>query len=304
MSTAEPQTQSRIMRLLGARGLNPRRDLGQNFLIDLNLVRFVAEQAELEGGDVVLEVGSGLGSLTGELAEQSRAVVSVEYDRNLYAIAQESLERFTNVTLLNCDVLRSKSRLAPDVLAAVERELAASPDCGLKLVANLPYNVATPVISNLVATELPWKGMVVTIQYELAERMLAGPSTPQYSALSVWLQAQCEIEILRKLSPSVFWPRPQVESAIVRILPDEEKRNRIADREFFHEYVRGVFLHRRKQLRGLLAGMAPEIDKAAAAKLLETAGCGENVRAEELDVSTHVELSNQIGNLRVGTVGE
>lgn len=297
MSAVEPQTQSRIMRLLGARGLNPRRDLGQNFLIDLNLVRFVAEQAELSERDVVLEVGAGLGSLTGELAERAGAVVAVEYDRNLWELAQQALATSANVTLLNCDVLQSKSRLAPEVLAAVREELTAAPGRRLKLVANLPYNVATPVISNLVASDLPWERMVVTIQYELAERMLAAPSTPQYGALSVWLQAQCDIEILRKLPPSVFWPRPQVDSAIVRFVPNAEKRARIADRASFHDYAREVFQQRRKQLRGLLGGLAPELDKQSAIALLAALSCGENARAEEVDVATHVKLSNRIGGM-------
>jgi 16S rRNA (adenine1518-N6/adenine1519-N6)-dimethyltransferase len=279
------------MRLLSARGLNPRRDLGQNFLIDLNLVRFAAEHAELSDQDVVLEVGTGLGSLTGELAQRAAAVVTVEYDRNLYAIAQESLAAFPNVTLLNCDALHSKSRLAPEVLAAVAEHMSGARGRRLKLVANLPYNVATPVISNLLATDLPWERMVVTIQYELAERMQAAPSSPQYSALSVWLQAQCDIEILRKLPPSVFWPRPQVDSAIVRIVPNPENRARIDDREFFHDYLRSVFQQRRKQLRGLLSGIASGMDKQTAAELLARLGCGENCRAEELNVANHVALA-------------
>lgn len=300
MSTAEPQTQSRIMRLLGARGLNPRRDLGQNFLIDLNLVRFVAEQAELGPQDVVLEVGAGLGSLTGELVQHAGAVVAVEYDRNLYQLAQESLGAFDNLTLLNCDILQSKSRLAAEVLSAIEQQLAAAPNRRLKLVANLPYNVATPVISNLVATDLPWERMVVTIQYELAERMLAGPATSQYGSLSVWLQSQCDLEIVRKLPPSVFWPRPQVDSAIVKIVPNPAKSARIADRHFFHTYARGVFQQRRKQLRGVLTGLVEDLSRSGAAELLGELGCGENVRAEELDVSTHVTLSNRMSRMHRG----
>jgi 16S rRNA (adenine1518-N6/adenine1519-N6)-dimethyltransferase len=295
--SSQPQTQSRIQRLLGARGLNPRRDLGQNFLIDLNLVRFVAQQAQLDHSDVVLEVGPGLGSLTSELALDAGAVVAVEYDRNLYELAQQALATRDNVTLINNDALQGKHHIAPVVLEAVAQQLAAVPDRRLKLVANLPYNVGTPVISNLVATDLPWERMVVTIQYELAERMQAAPSTSSYGALSVWLQAQCDIEILRKLPPSVFWPRPQVDSAIVRIFPNGERRSRINDREFFHQYLRGAFQQRRKQLRGLLSGIAPGLDKPAAALLLTELGCSDNARAEELDVATHVELSNRLGNM-------
>jgi 16S rRNA (adenine1518-N6/adenine1519-N6)-dimethyltransferase len=295
--SSHPQTQSRIQRLLGARGLNPRRDLGQNFLIDLNLVRFVADQAQLDMSDVVLEVGPGLGSLTGEIALDAGAVVAVEYDRNLYELAQQALATRDNVTLINSDALQGKHHIAPVVLEAVARELAAEPGRRLKLVANLPYNVGTPVISNLVATDLPWERMVVTIQYELAERMLAAPSTSSYGAMSVWLQAQCDIEILRKLPPSVFWPRPQVDSAIVRITPNIEHRSRINDREFFHQYLRGAFAQRRKQLRGLLGGIAPGLDKPSAALLLTELGCSDNARAEEIAVATHVELSNRLGTM-------
>ncbi|MBL8849646.1 MAG: ribosomal RNA small subunit methyltransferase A [Planctomycetaceae bacterium] len=299
----EPQTQSRIKRLLGARGLNPRRDLGQNFLIDLNLVRFVAEQAELSERDVVLEVGPGMGSLTGELAPFAGAVVAVEYDRNLYDIARTTLAGHHNVTLINSDALQGKHSIAPGVLDAVREQLSSSPERRLKLVANLPYNVATPVMSNLVTSDLPWERMVVTIQYELAERMLAAPSSADYSTLSVWLQSQCDIEILRKLPPSVFWPRPNVDSAIVKIVPNPEKRERIKDRQFFHEYLRTAFQQRRKQLRGLLVGLSPELSKSAVIDLLAELGCGENVRAEELAVTTHVELSNRIRNLHRDAAG-
>lgn len=295
--TGEPQTRSRIQRLLGARGLNPRRDLGQNFLIDLNLVRFVAGQARLGEGDVALEIGAGLGSLTSELALDAGVVIAVEYDRNLYELAQQALATRDNVTLIHSDALAGKHHLAPVVLEAVSRQLAAAPDRRLKLVANLPYNVGTPVISNLVASDLPWELMVVTIQHELAERMQAGPSTSNYGALSVWLQAQCKIEILRKLPSTVFWPQPKVDSAVVRISPNPEKRASIRDRAFFHEYLRVAFGQRRKQLRGLLSGVAPNLDKSAAAELLVKVCGRENTRAEELDIALHIELSNRLESM-------
>lgn len=303
MSPAATQTRSRLLRLLTGRGLHPRRDLGQNFLIDLNLLRLIVQQAELDAHDVVLEIGAGTGSLTSEIAPQAAAVVAVEYDRNLYEIAAECLAAFPNVTLLNCDALESKSRLSAAVLSAVAERMAAVPGGRLKLVANLPYNIATPLVSNLVASELPWERMVITIQLELAERMLAAPSTPQYGALSVWLQAQCDLEIVRRLPPSVFWPRPNVESAIVRIRPNPQKRARIVDRAFFQDYLRRVFQQRRKQLRGVLGGIGPGIDRRSAEVLLVELGCGDHVRAEALDVATHVELSNRLAGRMPSAAG-
>ncbi|MEZ6051155.1 MAG: rRNA adenine N-6-methyltransferase family protein [Planctomycetaceae bacterium] len=111
----------------------------------------------------------------------------------------------------------------------------------MKLVANLPYSIATPVISNLVATDLDWNRMVVTIQYELGERMRARPSTSHYGSLSVWLQSQCRVKLLKKLGPTVFWPRPQVNSAIMKITPDRGAAAQISDRRFFQDYIRRVF---------------------------------------------------------------
>lgn len=279
-------------------GFHPRGDLGQNFLIDLNLLEFVVESAELGPLDVVLEIGTGTGGMTTFLAHQAGAVISVEIDPRVHALAQGAVSSFRNVTLLLTDALKSKSELAPEVLDAVHRELAVDPDRTLKLVANLPYSVATPVISNLVATELPWSMMIVTIQLELAERMRAQPGSSDYSALSVWLQSQCNIKILRKLPPSVFWPRPQVDSAIVRILPDETLRQKISNRAFFHNFVRQIFTQRRKLLRGVLANIYREkLSKAQIDDVLKSFALKETSRAEELDVEMLVRLGNAFAKL-------
>jgi 16S rRNA (adenine1518-N6/adenine1519-N6)-dimethyltransferase len=293
--SAEAQTRSHLTRLFGERGLNPRRDLGQNFLIDLNLIEYILRQAELSQQDVVLEVGTGTGGLTAWLAQRAAAVVSVEYDRNVHALAAAKLAGLENLTLLQADALKNKNRLNPVVLDTLRQQLAAAPGRSLKLIANLPYNVATPVISNLVATDLSWTLMVVTVQHELALRMTAAPSTSHYGSLAVWLQAQCRVEILKKLPPSVFWPQPQVHSAIVRIQPDAQRRALIADRSFFHDYVRNVFLHRRKQLgKEILAMFAGRVDRSATAPVLAQLGIGSHARAEQLPVAAHVDLANAL----------
>lgn len=295
MKDAERQTRSHLLQLFAEHGFHPRGDLGQNFLIDLNLLDYIAEQGELGPEDVVLEAGTGTGSLTARLAARAGAVVSVELDANMHALACEALAETGNVTLLNGDVLKSKNTLSPEVLQAVREKLGEGSQRQLKLVANLPYNVATPVVSNLVATDLPWTRMIVTIQQEIAWRMTARPGGSHYGALSAWLQAQCRLKILRKLKPTVFWPRPQVDSAVVRIVPDAEAAAHIRDRDFYREFLRGIFSQRRKRLAGVLKGMYRKtLNKGEIHAILQERQLEETVRAEQLEAATLVELANRL----------
>jgi 16S rRNA (adenine1518-N6/adenine1519-N6)-dimethyltransferase len=295
LKTADRQTRSYLMKLFEEHGFHPRTDLGQNFLIDLNLVLFVVQQAELTGEDVVLEIGAGTGSMTTMMAPRAGAVISVEVDRNMHMLASKMVEPFGNVTLLQTDALKNKNQLHPKVLQAIEKELAVDPDRRLKLIANLPYNIATPVVSNLVATNLPWSLMVVTIQYELGLRMQARPSTSQYGSLAVWLQAQCEVELLRKVPPTVFWPRPKVNSAIMKLVPDPQARAQIDNRPFFQDYVRRLFHQRRKMLRSLLVGMyRKQLGKGDVDAILSELEIEDTARAEQLPVPTHVMLANRL----------
>ncbi len=160
-------------------------------------------------------------------------MVSVEISAELHQLAQEELIDCDNVTLLRRDALKNKNRLNPDMLEAVAKHLAVDPCRRLKLVANLPYNIATPVISNLLSTDITPYSMTVTIQKELADRITARPRTKDYSALSVWIQSQCEAEVMRILPPTVFWPRPKVHSAIMHIVPQPEKRAGFPSRNSF-----------------------------------------------------------------------
>lgn len=297
MNQVVRQTRTHIGELLARHGLRPRHDLGQNFLVDLNLLEFLVTQAELGPDDLVLEVGSGTGSLTACLASQAGAVISVEVDSRMKQLTAEAVAGFANVTQLGCDVLKNKNHFSPAVLEALDRGLSGQIK-RLKVVANLPYGVATPVISNLVASDFPWERMVVTIQHDLAQRMAARESTSNYSALSVWLQAQCRIEVLKHLPPDVFWPRPKVASAMIRFDPDPELRAKIADRDFLHRFLRDVFGQRRKVLRNVLVAMyrrelaRTQIDAVLAAHQLNA-----DARAEQLPPATLVRLSNEFSNL-------
>ncbi len=282
------------MELFQQHGFNPRSDLGQNFLIDINLIEYAVRAAELDKNDLVLEVGPGTGGMTTFLSEEAGKVVSVEVDSNMFALASKATEHCENVTLLHLDILKNKNTLNPEVTDLLKCELSQRPGAKLKLVANLPYSVATPVMSNLVASDLPWQRMVCTIQLELGEKMIAEPGSSNYGALSVWLQSQCSVKILRRLGPKVFWPRPKVNSAIVSIWRHDGRGERIDDKAFFLDFLRRLFHQRRKLLRRVLVGMySKQLTKPEVDELLGELGHTEDIRAETLDVLTLVKLGNK-----------
>lgn len=295
MKDTERQTRSRLMDLFDEHGFHPNTRLGQNFLIDLNIIEFVVDQAKLQPHDLVLEIGAGTGGMTAFLAQNAGQVLAVEVDANMHKLASSVTADYENVTILNCDALKNKNHFAPQVLEQIEEKLAIEGIRGLKLISNLPYSIATPVVSNLVATELPWERMVITIQYELGQRMAAKPSRSHYGSLSVWLQSQCRVKLLKRLPPMVFWPRPKVNSAIVQLLPDEFGRAEIAHRSFLQDFLRRLFHQRRKYLRSVLVGMyrkqlaKPEVDE-----ILTDLDFKEQARAEEEPPARLVELANRI----------
>ena len=207
----------------GAR-LAPKNKLGQNFLVDLNLIDFIVKNGELTREDMVLEVGTGTGSLTLALAEQAGAVLSVEIDTAFHDLVRETLGHQAHVQLFHGDILHNKNHINPHVLTKLRSGFERFGGERLKLIANLPYVVATPVISNFILGELPFERMVVTVQWEIAERMMANPGTKNYGALAILVQSLADVELLRKLPPTVFWPRrkcPRPSSALFPTRPSE-----------------------------------------------------------------------------------
>ena len=279
------QTASFLRQRFQEVGINPVTKLGQNFLIDLNLVELLVRSAQLEPHDVVLEVGTGTGSLTGMMAEQAAHIVTVELDRQMYQLASEELIDADNVTLLNQDVLRNKNNLHDNVIQLIQDRLAVVDGGRFKLVANLPYNVATPILSNLLLTPIVPARMVVTIQKELADRIVAHPQTKDYGSLSVWIQSQCAAEIVRVMPPNVFWPRPKVDSAIISIVLSDEKRAQIPDLPMFQTFVRAMFFHRRKFLRSVMvSAFKQELKKPNIDAIMGRMELGPNTRTEQLSV--------------------
>jgi 16S rRNA (adenine1518-N6/adenine1519-N6)-dimethyltransferase len=302
------QTTTYLKKLFAQVGFSIDSRRGQNFLVDLNLLDVLERTAGIRPDDAVLEVGSGTGALTERLAAAAGRVVTVEIDPRLAQLARDRLAAAGidvcdaadgagagaagRVVLVPGDVLAAKHRIAPPVLEAVA--VARASAARLLLVANLPYCVATPVISNLLALPEPFAAAVVTVQREMAERLTAAAGSPAYNALSVWVGAQCRGEIVRILPPSAFWPRPKVESAIVRLEVEPQRRARIANLPRFHEFARDVFCHRRKLLRGVLIGLAggkrSDGGRERVARVYEILGLAADVRAEEIPPDEFVRL--------------
>lgn len=292
LTRGQRQTATYLSKRLAAAGLKPVSKYGQNFLIDLNLVELIARSAEINRDDVVLEIGTGVGSLTSIMAEQAGAVLTVEIDQNLFRLAGDELAHRPNVKMILGDALKNKNSFRPDLMGYIEDAQARLPSTGrFMLVANLPYNIATPIVSNLLRRSPTPDRIVVTIQKELGERMIAGPGTKDYGALSVWVQSLCDVEVVRYLPPTVFWPRPKVESAIMRLDLDRARRDAFPDLEYFHQTVRALFFHRRKFLRSVvISAMKGRLDKSQVDDVLSKLSHGETARAEELDLHQIAEL--------------
>jgi len=291
---SHPPTQSEIRAILATAGLQPRRRLGQHFLIDSNLLHILVEEADLSARDVVLEVGAGVGNLTELLLDAAAWVVAVEIDPDLAAVARERLAGAANLDLLVADALADKHHVSPAVLAAARARLAETGG-RLKLVANLPYSAATPLVVELLLEEPTPALMLFTVQEEVARRLAAEPATRPYGPVSVVVQALAQVEVLRRLGPTVFWPRPEVWSAMVRIRPIPARRRRIADLVVFRRVVEGLFRHRRKRAPRSLALADPGGEPAEAwAARLEAAGLDPLARGETYSVDQIIRLANVV----------
>lgn len=243
------QTKREIVEMLRARGMRPRKRFGQHFLVDGNSMRRLVDVAELDLTDRVLEVGAGTGGLTDLLVERADIVTCVEIDRILHDLLQARFGNRSNVRLILGDALAGKHKLNPQVAQFVEADGRAG--C-VKLVANLPYQVATPLVMNLLLGYPEVSRLVFTVQREVADRLTSAPNCKAYGPLSILVQLLSRIEAVATLPPDVFWPRPAVESTLIRI---DVGSSPFSDREElgrFAHLVRSTFDHRRKTIRSAL----------------------------------------------------
>jgi 16S rRNA (adenine1518-N6/adenine1519-N6)-dimethyltransferase len=294
------QTKHQIESLLASAGVEPNKRLGQNFLIDLNLMRLLIGHAEISKDDVVIEVGCGTGSFTEGIAEQAGAVIVVEYDTTLARIAGRQFEEkgLDNIQLINSDVLESKNTLCAPLLAAMD-ETVDKFGGKLKLVANLPYSVATSVMINLAAISAGQSGktvdsMFVTVQKEVGERMVAPVGDRHYGVLSILMAATGKAKIVRKLPPDVFWPKPQIESAMVEYRRDPEKAKRIANSEVFKETVNLFMGHRRKMLKACTKFASGKLKGITNwGEIFEKCNVDPTLRAEKVTAEEFIKIANE-----------
>jgi 16S rRNA (adenine1518-N6/adenine1519-N6)-dimethyltransferase len=264
------QTKRDIQALLAEAGSEPRHRFGQNFMIDGNLVRLVADSGMLGPGDLAIEVGPGTGTLTDELISRAGEVIAVEIDRDLAAMLRERFAQQDKFSLIQGDALAGKHALHLELLAAINGAKAKGQPC--RLVANLPYNIASPLVIEMLIAGV--QTLTFTVQKEVADRLRAGGGADAYGPISVMVQMLAKVEVLRTLPPQAFWPSPKIDSALVRLT----RADRLGEQaNLFGRFVHQLFSARRKTLRKAMVQAGFD----AAAALAETSIDGQR-RPEEL----------------------
>lgn len=265
---------------------NFQKKFGQNFLIDTHVLDRIIEAAGITGDDFVLEIGPGIGTMTQYLCENAREVAAVEIDKNLIPILSDTLSAYDNVTVINEDVLKLDLN-----------ELAKAQNGGkpIKVVANLPYYITTPIIMGLFENHVPLESITVMVQKEVAERMQVGPGTKDYGALSLAVQYYARPEIVANVPPNCFMPRPKVGSAVIRLTCHEKPPVEVEDEKLLFQLIRASFNQRRKTLQNGLYN-SPEIalSKEQIAEVIKEAGLPASVRGEALTLEQFADLSNCI----------
>ena len=264
-----------------------QKKFGQNFLIDTHVLEKIISAAGITKNDCVLEIGPGIGTMTQYLAENAGHVVAVEIDRNLIPILKETLADYDNVTVINEDILRV------DIKALAEEYNGGKP---IKVVANLPYYITTPIIMGLFESGVPIDNITVMVQKEVADRMKEGPGSKDYGALSLAVQYYAEPEIVANVPPNCFIPRPNVGSAVIRLTRHKEMPVEVKNPALMFKIIRASFNQRRKTLQNGL-GNAPELPytKEQIAAAIAEMGLTPTIRGEALSLAQFAQLSDILG---------
>ena len=286
-------TKRDLVRIFKERGLRANRLLGQHFLVDHNVLEFICKAGAVSEGDAVLEIGAGTGLLTWHLAQTGARVLAVEIDGELFDIARDYVGGAGNVVLVRADIHGERRRLHPEVEAALRQTVG--PGETFKVVSNLPYCISSDLLVTLLEMEGRVSMMVLTVQKEFAARLVARPGSRDYGALTVLLRAQAKVKRLRSLAPSVFWPVPNVESAIVEIVPDAERAARISDYGLLRSTVNALFSQRRKTAAKALASTPRgRQSKQRIAEALRAAGVPPAARPGAIPIPKIVALANAL----------
>ncbi|WP_025640518.1 16S rRNA (adenine(1518)-N(6)/adenine(1519)-N(6))-dimethyltransferase RsmA [Schnuerera ultunensis] len=277
-----------IREILDKYGFEFSKSLGQNFLIDGNIVRKIGQEGNITKEDYVLEIGPGIGTLTEELALNAKKVVAVELDKSLLPILDETLRDYPNIEIIHGDILRV------DINRLIEEKMAGGP---IKVVANLPYYVTTPIIAKLIEEDLNIESIIIMIQKEVAHRIVASPGSKQYGSLSVFVKFYTQPEILIPVPKTVFMPQPKVDSAVIRLnikrdLPE-------IDREIFFQVVKAAFSKRRKTILNSLSSNPWGLDKEEIKEVLKGANIPLQERAENLKIEDFIKISKTLPSLDI-----
>ena len=279
-------TPSRTKQIIEENGFYFKKNFGQNFLIDSNILDNIAECAGVTKEDCVLEIGPGIGTMTQYLAEHARQVVAVEIDKNLLPILAETLKDYSNVTVINQDILKV------DMNQLVQEYNQGRP---VKVVANLPYYITTPIIMGLFESGVPIENITVMVQKEVADRMQVGPRSKDYGALSLAVQYYAKPYIVANVPPNCFIPRPNVGSAVIRLTRYQEPPVQVDDPKLMFKLIRASFNQRRKTLQNGLNN-SPELSfsKETIAAAIKSMGLPAAVRGEALTLEQFAGLANYL----------
>ncbi len=279
---------SYIKEILSLHGFKFSKSLGQNFLIDGNIVRKIVEKANITSDDCVLEIGPGIGTLTEELALNAKKVVAVEIDRKLIPILDETVGKYKNVEVIHSDILKI------DIERLIDEKLQGGP---IKVVANLPYYVTTPIIGKLIEDRLNIEAIVVMVQKEVADRMVAGPGSKTYGSLSVLIDYYSDPEIVLSAPKTVFMPPPKIDSSVIKLNIRKDLAD--IDREKLFKVVRASFSKRRKTILNAISSYGFDIEKAVIKNCLDDCGISHSERAENLSTQEFIKISKCLPSLNI-----
>lgn len=264
-----------------------QKRFGQNFLIDTRILERIIQEAEINEDDMVLEIGPGIGTMTQYLCENAREVIAVEIDKALIPILSDTLSEYNNVTIINEDILKV------DINELVQERNGGKP---IKVVANLPYYITTPIIMGLFEKKVNVESITVMVQKEVAQRMQAGPGTKDYGALSLAVQYYAEPEIVSNVSPNCFMPRPNVSSAVIRLKLHDKPVISVKSEEMLFKIIRASFAQRRKTLMNSINNSGElNFTKEQVASALNQMGLPETIRGEALTLEQFAKLSDILG---------
>ena len=279
-------TPSRTKQIIEANSFAFKKNFGQNFLVDSNILDNIATSAGITKEDCVLEIGPGIGSLTQVLAEYAKRVIAVEIDSTLIPILHQTLLGYNNVEVLNQDILKT------NIHALISEKNDEKP---IKVVANLPYYITTPILMDLLEKQYPIENITVMVQKEVAERMQATPGNKEYGALSVAVQYYCDANIDMIVPPSCFMPRPKVSSAVITLRVLNERKVKTKDEQLFFHIVKCAFGQRRKTLlNGLYNQGNFDFTKDELSEIITGLGWDARVRGETLDIFAFAQLTDAI----------